>query len=344
MRYLSGGAASGTWLGRWNRTERDGVPLARISAVVTTVLDDRPVALTGGDGACHVWDLAEGDCLGEVSAGVVEDMAVISLRSRPVVAVKDHNPRPVGLWEVATGQHIGDLPDEQAESVAAVTIGGRPVAVTGHWDMTVRLWDLNTFRQIGRPLTGHRGTVRRVTTALVRGRPLAVTSTDMDVDQSFDQQVRVWDLEEGEQISALPAATGSPVSALAVTALDGRPVVATGSWDGSIGVWDMASGQRLRTWLTESLFRTPSVTALAAVVLHGRTALVSGHGDGSVRTWDAQTGEQVGQTLGLNAPPSTSAPHPAPLRDSSVTLTCDPGGSVVICSGREVAVLRASGG
>lgn len=342
MQYPGGDAVPSTWLSVWNRSECQGRRLGSISAVATTVLGERPVAVTGAEDVCHVWDLADGGCLGEISAGAVEDLAVISLMGRPIVVVKDRHPQPAALWDVATGRHLGDLPDEEAEAVATVMIGGRPVAVTGHWDMTVRLWDLSTCRQLGRPLAGHHGTVRRVTTALVRGRPYAVTGTVMDVDQSWDTHVRVWDLAEGKQVGALPAATDSPVSAMAVTELDGRAVLATGNWDGTIGVWDLVLGQRLRTWRARSLLGTPLVSALTVAEFPGRTALVTGHSDGSVRTWDAHTGEQMGRTLRLHPAGTTPTAHLSSPGDRGVVLASSPGDRVVICSDSEVAVALRS--
>ncbi len=53
----------------------------------------------------------------------------------------------------------------------------------------------------------------------------------------------VWDLESGE--SALSPLTGhdGPVHAVAVAKRQGRPVIVSGSGDGTVRVWDLESGE-----------------------------------------------------------------------------------------------------
>ncbi|GAA2842290.1 hypothetical protein GCM10020220_034130 [Nonomuraea rubra] len=41
---------------------------------------------------------------------------------------------------------------------------GTPVIVSGAYDRTVRIWDLNTGKALGKPLKGHKGEVYDVAT------------------------------------------------------------------------------------------------------------------------------------------------------------------------------------
>ena len=80
-----------------------------VEAVACTMLQGRPVAVTGGqDGTVRVWDLT--------------------------------SAQPRG------GPLTGHTYTVQA--VACTTLDGRPVAVTGGRDATVRMWDLDSHRQI----------------------------------------------------------------------------------------------------------------------------------------------------------------------------------------------------
>jgi WD40 repeat protein len=56
----------------------------------------------------------------------------------------------------------------------------------------------------------------------------------------------VWDLATGKGLRTLDG-YDSMVSELAVTELDGRPVIVTGSTDGTVRVRDLATGKGLRS-------------------------------------------------------------------------------------------------
>jgi WD40 repeat protein len=87
------------------------------------------------------------------------------------------------------------------------------------------------------------------------------------------------------------------VRAVAVTP-DGRQAL-SGSPDGTLRLWDLASGQALHTFTGHS----EEVWAIA-VTPDGRT-LVSGGVDGTVRVWRLPAG-----LLGPDAPPLTPDPSP----------------------------------
>ena len=79
--------------------------------------------------------------------------------------------------------------------------------------------------------------------------------------------------------------------AVAVGQLDGRTVVVSGSDDGTVRVWDAATGAPVGDPFTG---HTDWVNAVAVGQLDGRTVVVSGSSDETVRVWDAATGAPVG--------------------------------------------------
>src|SRR5207253_1184093 len=105
----------------------------------------------------------------------------------------------------------------------AVLPEGRVVAVTGSYDVTVRVWDLSSMELVGVAVSGHRRPVGAVATAgLPDGRVVAVTG-------SHDATVRVWDLATMEPVGAAQPMP-YPVRALAVTqSLSLSVICATGS-------------------------------------------------------------------------------------------------------------------
>ena len=78
--------------------------------------------------------------------------------------------------------------------------------------------------------------------------------------------------------------------AVATTQLDGRSVVVSGSGDGTVRVWDLATGQPLGLPLRHG----DQVFAVATAQLDGRPVVISGGGvDETLRMWDLATGQPV---------------------------------------------------
>ena len=84
------------------------------------------------------------------------------------------------------------------------------------------------------------------------------------------------------------------VTAVALGEVDGEPVVVSGSWDNSVRLWDVHSGQPRGTPLKG---HTSSVYAVALGEVDGEPVVVSGGGDATVRLWDARSGELCGVPL-----------------------------------------------
>ncbi|MCX4960364.1 hypothetical protein OG881_19010 [Streptomyces virginiae] len=80
--------------------------------MATTVVEDRPVAVTGDwDGRVQVWD--------------VDTRTEVARRGRPT-------PHTGPVW-----------------ALAAAVVDGRPLVVTGGDDRAVRVWDLGSHRPVG---------------------------------------------------------------------------------------------------------------------------------------------------------------------------------------------------
>ncbi|MBC3841900.1 hypothetical protein GXW82_21890 [Streptacidiphilus sp. 4-A2] len=236
--------------------------------------------------------------------------------------------------------------------MATAVVDGRPVAVTGGGDMAVRVWDLAAGEQVGKPLTGHPGSVNAVATVTLDGRPVAVTGSyaleccgindgDCCGGEVIDEDdfcyictncsdpnygtVLVWDLTTGERIDKPLTAHHDDVLAVATAVVDGRPVAVTGSAEGAVLVWDLAAGEPVGEPLTG---HTGAAGAVATGVVDGRPVAVTGGGDGVVRVWDLTARQQMGAPLVFPEPVSALAV----ARD----------GRLAVAFGREIAVLTAA--
>jgi cytochrome c len=198
----------------------------------------------------------------------------------------------------------------------AVAPDGR-VAASAAWDRTVRLWDLETGRQVTE-LTGHAGNVNAVAFTPDGGRV---------VSAGEDGTVRVWDRTDGREVVVLGG--GLPVNALALTP-DGGHVVA-GGIDGRVRVWDLGAGGEVSPALEGSdpapvlgVAMSPDGSAVASAGVNGAVTLwalesgrvlhtLAGHrgpvwglaftpdgrrlltagGDGAIRIWDTASGAEI---------------------------------------------------
>ncbi|WP_143658100.1 AAA family ATPase [Embleya scabrispora] len=266
----------------------------QVNAVACTMLDRRPVAVTGAGGnSVWIWDLATGSPRGESltgHTGAVLAVACTVLDGRPV-AITGAGDHTVRLWDLTTGQQRGKPLTGHTgvvHAVACTTLDGCPVAVTGASDNTVRIWDLTTGQQRGKPLAGHTDWVRAVACTVLDGRPVAVTGAD-------DHTVRLWDLTTGSpRGEPLTGHTGW-VNAVACTVLDGRPVAVTGADDHTVRLWDLTIRRQQHGTPIKGHFG--AVRAVTCTVLEGRPVAVTGADDNTVRIWDLTTRRQHREPL-----------------------------------------------
>jgi WD40 repeat protein/serine/threonine protein kinase/endogenous inhibitor of DNA gyrase (YacG/DUF329 family) len=151
----------------------------------------------------------------------------------------------------------------------ALTSDGR-FAVSGSWDCTLRVWDLQHGRSV-QTLEGHKGWVNAV----------AVTSDGSRVvSAASDCTLRVWDLATGQSVQTLKGHTGR-VNAIAVMP-DCRRAI-SGSTDRTLRLWDLENGKLVRT-----LKGHLGVVNAVAVTPDGRNAVSAS--DFRLRIWDLQRG------------------------------------------------------
>lgn len=309
-----------------------GEPLDCFSdAVATTVLNGRPVAVTGGgpEQGLLVWDLAERVPVGAPLRGHLlrpAGIAIAGTEGRPV-AVSASYDRTVRLWDLAEGVQIGDALTDHTERVTCVAVtelNGRPVAATASDDHTVLLWDVS-LRGPARPrpearedrpawrldwatgsglseraLTSFHGTTNALASGSLHGSPVVVSG--------HDRELRVLDPATGEPARPpIPTGHGEWVTDVAVTELDGRTVAVSTSADNTVRLWDLAGGERIGDPMKG---HTKTVNAVAVAVADGRTIAVTGGRDTTVRLWDLAERAQIGEPL---------TGHTAPVNAIAVT-------------------------
>lgn len=237
------------------------------------------------EGNIKVWSLADGQQVHSLPIEALPLSVRFSPDARRVAAAGTGGA--LLIWDVASGTEVSRL---QANAVPLADVAwspdGQQVAGAG-WDRTLRIWDVTTGN-VARS-TPHPDAVwavdyspdgRQIATGT--GGVLEGVAIDEKYAQSEDNMVRIWDSATGGLIRELKGPR-HVVRDLAYSP-DGK-LLAAGSMDKSLYVWDVATGAAVgrvdgQTWV-QSVAWSPDGKWLAAAggVTRGNEPLLRAAGE-----------------------------------------------------------------
>ncbi|MEU5877390.1 serine/threonine-protein kinase [Spirillospora sp. NPDC047279] len=158
------------------------------------------------------------------------------------------------------------------------------VLLTGCQDHTINLWDLTTGDRLGDPLHGHRGPVLSLT---VHGRTAISISNDRTLQ---------WDLTTSRSKLLLH---NNHVMSAACCELGAQTVAVTGgAWDQALRIVDLATLRFVGPPLTG---HTNKVTSIACGDLDGKPIALTGSYDRTARVWDLTARREIASVPHLSA-------------------------------------------
>ncbi len=268
-----------------------------VTAIAVTA-DGRYAISAGEDKTLRLWDLVTHEWIRSFR-GHDDQVLSVSISPDGHIAVSGSRDKTLRVWEVKTGKYLRTLRGHADwVNIVAILPNGRHV-VSGSRDKTLRLWDLMTGNCLW---TSDKFKNWLNALAITPDGRYALTGHD-------EENLYLWDLTTGKlterkYYGASLEVLGfywSAVSSLAITS-DGQYAF-DGSQNALVRVWDMKSGQVLRTLKAHD----ESVTSLA-ITSDGRFA-ISGSEDTTLCVWD----------LDKNQPAWTFEGHHAGVTGISVT-------------------------
>ena len=269
-------------------------PLKGHTQTVTCAIfspDGSRIASGSWDNTVIVWDAGTGEQIGKPLEGHTRSITSVAFSpdgSRIISASSDGTIR---IWDVYTGEPIGNpLIGHEGKVNTAVYSHDGEYIVSSSEDMTIGIW----FADTGELFT------RRHLPMLWANTAEFSPDDRLIMLACYDGSIRIWDTREiydTNSIRVMEAPT--PDIALEhpemVSSISFNPdgsLLASGSYDGLIRIWDIRKGTLLGTPMSGHTSRVHSVSFSR----DGRY-LVSASGDHTIRIWDTRTREQIGKPL-----------------------------------------------
>ncbi|EJD54254.1 WD40 repeat-like protein [Auricularia subglabra TFB-10046 SS5] len=170
--------------------------------------------------------------------------------------------------------------------VLSVAFVAPTLVVSGSWDQTLRIWDVETGEAVGDPAACYTGPIHCVALS-PDGSTIA--------SGSEDRMIRTWRLElNGRRLASTGVVMGVDGGVLSLAFSPDGARIAAGSRSGSISIWDATTGEQVG-----EVLQGPGggVSSVAFCPADGARVL---SGDEKLRVWDLQSWQQLGEEIPVN--------------------------------------------
>lgn len=190
------------------------------------------------------------------------------------------------LWDAETGDERLSFSPNGVVASASFSPDGK-LLVTGSWDNSARIWDVETGKAVLKLTDEHTGYVNAA--AFSPDGTQVLTGSD-------DKTARLWDLKTGKSTRVFQGHTDRVWHVAFST--DGSRIL-TSSADKTARLWETATGKELLQ------FRGHKWGVMCAMLSEDGTRVITGSEDNTARIWSVNTGETLktleGHTASVNS-------------------------------------------
>jgi WD40 repeat protein len=268
---------------------KEGIGTGESEMIIASCSEDQTIKL---------WQVSKGQCIANIH-GYTNWVKAVAFSPDGQKIASGHKDRTLRIWDANTGKCDRELREHAGGIIATAFHPDRDLVVSGSEDATIKIWNSSNGKRLS-TLRGHKDEVWSLQFS-PDGRILASASND--------RTIKLWDLDSRECLFTLeghdnrvatvafsPFAQGSrrefPPNPPYQGGLGG--ILASGSEDNTIKLWNPLTGECIATWQAHSL-RVSSI----AFSPDGKL-LASASLDRTLKIWDVGTGSCV-QTLSGHA-------------------------------------------
>ncbi|KAF9460308.1 WD40-repeat-containing domain protein [Collybia nuda] len=293
--FIAAGTGDGT-IKVWNIESGHGGVNKLIEGHIGSILsvafscDGKYIVSGSVDMTVRVWNTLTGEAVGDPLQGHTNAVTSVVFLPDGKSIASGSKDKTIRMWDLETDtgikKHssttIKKHSDGHAHVVQSVAISsdGKNI-VSGSYDKTIRLWDVETGIAVKDAFKGHTSRVKSVAFS---------PDGNYVVSGSNDNTVRLWSTATGLPVGTAYEGHNNYVNSVAFSPLG--KYVASGSNDHSLRIWDVETGTMA---VGPMLGHTKGVRCIAFSP-NGKF-IASGSDDMCIRLWDTETGKSIGGVL-----------------------------------------------
>jgi len=240
-------------------------------------------ALSGArDGSIRMWQRGHEESLMEIEAHKLVVSALALSQSTHHLASGSRDCA-VGLWDLSTGQNVALTKLPRNLVTGMCHLSGSSTFLQTSEDLHIRLWDERTMKvsQDIQTATRH---FPLCCDASEDGNYFVVGNNGFSSSGQFDGcEARVWDVRNLKEAVCEYRGHSQSVNSCAFVQHNSTLMVATGSKDKSLQLWDSLTGELQGSCSQDDNL---TITGIAPQCINGRTQLMVANMNGTIQVWE----------------------------------------------------------